>query len=117
MEGFHRVILVTRLQLCDTQQQVRFGLALHAALGQTLRQQVAGLVVLLVTQVRKSDANIFITGRRGIGILLDLRERRLVGSGSLLRLVQQTLVLILRTLVGENALLEALFQDVLSFAR
>src|SRR6185437_2838235 len=58
LEGLHVVILLAILQLRDAQQQMRLGLVLQAALGEALGEEVHGLVVLLIAQIRQPDADI-----------------------------------------------------------
>ncbi len=116
LEGLHGVILVAALELRDAEQQMGFRLVLQPALGQALGERIAGLVVLLVSQVCKAHTHVLVAGRRAIRIGGDLRQLRQVLLGRLLRRGQQTLVLVLGARVREYIALEALLQDVLGLA-
>src|SRR5581483_11005337 len=96
------------LQLRDSQQQARLGLVLHAPLLQPLVQELSGLVVLAVAEVREAHPDVFVTRRRGIGLGSRLAQRLLVRFGSLLSGRQQALVLVLRARIREDILLETL---------
>src|SRR5213082_2391301 len=115
MEGLGRVLLVAGLQLRDAEQQSRLALAAQPALGEALGDLLDRLVVLAVAEIREADAAA--TGAKNVGLLGDPRQACPVGRRGLLRALQQPLVLLLRALVGEDSLRDALLEDALRLTR
>src|SRR4029077_17441539 len=95
LEGLDRLVLVAALQLRDTEQQVRLGVVLHAALGDTLGDEVRGLVVLTVAEIRQAHAHDLGAARGGIRLFLGLRQARLIGRRGLLDRLEQARVAVL----------------------
>ena len=94
-----------------------FGLVAQATLGEALGDLLDGLVVLAVAVVGEADPDVLGTGRGGLGLLLDLRQRGLVGGRGLLDGLEQARVAVLGALLGEHVGGEALLQHLLRLAR
>src|SRR5215469_92965 len=76
LEGFHRIVLVTGLELGDAERQACIRIVLHVALGQTLRELVVGLVVLAVAKIGAADCDVLVSVRGRVRFLLELRQPR-----------------------------------------